>query len=135
MIISSTAFEPFEKIFPESDWGHRCALTMLDDLTRFLTVVPIENQGSETVARAFVKKIRSNFGQLQSQQLIQQLGETFFEIELYIIKNGLLESLSLSKLDNNEIDPMVWKSITFHYTTVTDLDFGNCFPIKCRCLV
>lgn len=68
MKITTTASEPFEKLymdivmFPESHWGNNCALTVQDDLTRFLTIIPIHNQEASTVARALVEGVICKFG-------------------------------------------------------------------------
>ena len=68
MQITTTASEPFEKLYmdivvlPESDLGNRYGLVMQDDLTRYLTVAPMENQESQTVARTFVENYICKFG-------------------------------------------------------------------------
>lgn len=68
MKITTTASEPFEKLFmdivmfPESYWGNNCALTVQDDLTRFLTIIPIPNQEASTVARALVEGVICKYG-------------------------------------------------------------------------
>lgn len=68
MKITSTASEPFEKIYmdivvlPESECGNKYGLTVQDDLTRYLNIIPIANQESVTIARAFVENIICKFG-------------------------------------------------------------------------
>ena len=52
--IATTASEPYEKVYidivvlPESDFGNKYALFMQDDLTRYLIVASMDNQGAET---------------------------------------------------------------------------------------
>ena len=68
MRITTTASEPFEKLYmdivvlPESDWGNKYGLVMQDDLTRYLTIAPMPNQESYTVAETFVENYICKFG-------------------------------------------------------------------------
>ena len=68
MKITTTSSEPFEKLYmdivvlPESDWGNKYGLVMQDDLTRYLTVAPMPNQESQTVAETFVENYICKFG-------------------------------------------------------------------------
>lgn len=55
------------------------------------------------------------YEKLNAQHLIQLLGETFFETELYRIKDSLPKYLTFPTLENNKIDPMIWKAITLYY--------------------
>lgn len=61
MIISTTAMEPFEKVFidvvgplPRTDNNNVYILTMQDDLTKFSIAVPMFNHEANTVAYHFV---------------------------------------------------------------------------------
>lgn len=81
MKITTTSAEPFEKILmdivvlPESNNGNRYGLVIQDDLTRYLTVVPMENQESHTVAKAFVDHFICKFG--APKELVTDNGANF----------------------------------------------------------
>jgi hypothetical protein len=69
MEITTTASYPFEKCsldivgpLPETKMGNRYILTFQDDLTKFMTAVPIPQQDAETVAREFVTNIVLKMG-------------------------------------------------------------------------
>lgn len=61
MVISTTATEPFEKVFidvigplPKTDSHNAYILTMQDDITKFSMAVPMVNHEANTVAYHFV---------------------------------------------------------------------------------
>lgn len=61
MVVTTTAFRPFEKIFkdivgplPKSHEGNVFILTLLDDLSKFAWAVPMVNHEANTVAHHFV---------------------------------------------------------------------------------
>lgn len=70
MAITSTSSQPFEKIFldivgpinPVSFRNNNFILTLQDDLTKFSIAVPLPDQESETVARAFVDNFLCIYG-------------------------------------------------------------------------
>lgn len=68
MKITTTSSEPFEKFFmdivvlPESNNGNKYGLVIQDDLSRYLTAIPMQNQESYTVAKSFVENFICKFG-------------------------------------------------------------------------
>lgn len=68
MAITTTARNPFERIaldivgpLPETMRGNKYLLTFQDDLTKFIETIPLPDQESETIARAFVHHIILKF--------------------------------------------------------------------------
>lgn len=60
--------------------GNRYILTILDELTKYITLVPIENKEAKTVARAFVEDFVLRFGsvsKVKSDMGTEYLNETF----------------------------------------------------------
>lgn len=68
MKITTTSSEPFQKIYMDiiilvqSEDNNRYGLVIQDDLTRFLTVAPMPDQESETVAKTFVDYFICRYG-------------------------------------------------------------------------
>jgi len=69
MVITTTSKTPFEKIFLDivgplniSYNNNRYILTIQDDLSKFSLAIPLENQLSETIAKAFVDNFICRFG-------------------------------------------------------------------------
>lgn len=67
--ITSTAKSAFEKVFldivgplPASYYENKFILTIQDDLTKYSIAVPLQDQESDTVARAFVEHCVCKFG-------------------------------------------------------------------------
>lgn len=81
MKITTTSYEPFDKIYmdvvmlPVSTNGFNCGLVIQDDLSRFLTVAPMENQESTTVARSFVEQFICKFG--APKEVVSDRGTNF----------------------------------------------------------
>jgi transposase InsO family protein len=69
MVITSTSKKPGERWAMDivgpldlSVEGYRYLLTCQDDLTRYLVAIPLKDQESDTIARAFTKHIVLRFG-------------------------------------------------------------------------
>jgi hypothetical protein len=69
MEITTTARYPFEKCaldivgpLTETASGNKYILTFQDDLSKFITAIPIPQQDVETVAKQFVLNIILRFG-------------------------------------------------------------------------
>uniref|UniRef100_A0A182F250 RNA-directed DNA polymerase n=1 Tax=Anopheles albimanus TaxID=7167 RepID=A0A182F250_ANOAL len=81
MRITTTAAEPFEKVFmdivvlPETARGNRYGLVIQDDLTRFLIVAAMPNQEAITVARTFVENLICRHG--VPEELVTDQGTNF----------------------------------------------------------
>jgi hypothetical protein len=82
MEITTTASHPFEKCsldivgpLPTTKLGNRYILTFQDDLTKFMTAVPIPQQDAETVAREFVTNVVLKMG--APRQLLTDQGTNF----------------------------------------------------------
>lgn len=82
--ITSTAKKPFEKIsidivgpLPETSEGYKYILTFQDNLTKFVGAIPIKNQETDTVARAFVNHIILKFGFRENLSILSDNGSNF----------------------------------------------------------
>ena len=81
MKITSTSYEPFDKIYmdvvmlPVSNNGYNCGLVIQDDLSRYLVVAPMVNQESNTVARTFVENFICKFG--APKEVVSDRGTNF----------------------------------------------------------
>jgi hypothetical protein len=71
MDITTIAEVPFERCslditrigpMPETEQGNRYILTFQDDLSKYVTAVPIRQQDAETVARGFVTHVVLKYG-------------------------------------------------------------------------
>jgi hypothetical protein len=82
MEITTTAEHPFEKCaldivgpLPETDQGNKYILTFQDDLSKFMSAIPIPQQDAETVAREFVLNIVWKMG--TPKQILTDQGSNF----------------------------------------------------------
>lgn len=82
MNITDTPNRPFDKIamdivgpYPESKKGNVYVLSIQDLLSKFMVLVPLPNQTTETVADAFVKRYLSYFA--SPKTLLTDLGSNF----------------------------------------------------------
>lgn len=105
MKITTTATEPFEKLFmdivvlPESEWGNKYGLVIQDDLTRYLIVACMENQEAQTVAKTFVENVICKFG--SPQELVTDQGTNFMSS---LMKN-ICKILKIKKLNTSAYHP------------------------------
>uniref|UniRef100_A0ABM1XJY4 RNA-directed DNA polymerase n=1 Tax=Aedes albopictus TaxID=7160 RepID=A0ABM1XJY4_AEDAL len=105
MKITTTSEEPFQKIYmdivvlPVSEENNRYGLVIQDDLTRFLTVVPMKNQESYTVAKAFVENFICRFG--TPLELVTDNGSNFVSS---LMKN-VCKILKIKKITTSAYHP------------------------------
>ncbi|KAJ8881750.1 hypothetical protein PR048_018236 [Dryococelus australis] len=84
MEMTTTASKLFEKITLDifgpltvTDEKNICILTFQDELTKFVTAIPLPNQEAETVAKAFVTEIILRYG--TPQTLLSDQGTNFMK--------------------------------------------------------
>lgn len=83
MMITSTATEPFEKMFldivgpitPQSVDGYNYILTAVCDLTKFAIAVPLKNADAISTANSFVNEIVLKYGFVKT--IVSDLGSNF----------------------------------------------------------
>lgn len=82
MVISSTATKGAQRWaldivgpLPQSIQGFVYILTCQDDLTRYIVAIPLRDQETDTIARAFVENIVLKFG--SPQQILTDRGQSF----------------------------------------------------------
>lgn len=82
MAITDTPHRSFDKIccdivgpYPKTTNGNEYVLTIQDQLTKFMVMIPLKNQTSESVSDAFIKRFISYFG--CPKILLTDLGSNF----------------------------------------------------------
>uniref|UniRef100_A0A2M4CWN3 RNA-directed DNA polymerase n=1 Tax=Anopheles darlingi TaxID=43151 RepID=A0A2M4CWN3_ANODA len=105
MKITTTASEPFEKIFmdivvlPETARGNRYGLVVQDDLTRFLIVAAMENQEAVTVAQTFVENVICRHG--VPEELVTDQGTNF----MGQVMKSVCKILKIKKINTSAYHP------------------------------
>lgn len=105
MKITETSSEPMLKVFmdivilPESEKGNKYGLVIQDDITRYLTVLPMENQEATTVAKTFVEGFICNFG--TPLEIVTDQGTNFMS---QVFKN-LCKLLKIKKINTSAYHP------------------------------
>ena len=95
MAITDTPHRSFEKIamdivgpYPKTKNGNEYVLTIQDNLTKYMVMIPLENMTAESVANAFIKRYISYFA--CPKILLTDLGTNLMS-KLFRQSNGSLE--------------------------------------------
>ena len=106
MEITTTATRPFEKCsldivgpLTETQQGNRYVLTFQHELSKYLIVIPIARQDSETVAREFVKNIVLRVG--TPDKVLTDQGSNF----LSDVFRNTCKMLKIKKLQTTPFHP------------------------------
>jgi len=106
MKITSTAKVPFEKIFLDivgplniTYEDHKYILTMQDDLTKYSLAIPLKDQESQTIAKAFTEHFFCSFGTPES--IVTDQGSNFMS-ELF---TNICKLLKIKKLRTTAYHP------------------------------
>lgn len=121
MKITTTAKKPFQKIFldivgplPLSHYGNKYILTMQDDLSKFITLVPLPNQESEVVAKGFVENFICLYGTPES--IVTDQGTNFMS---EIFKN-VCKLLKITKLNTSAYHPQTNGALERSHRTIIE---------------
>jgi hypothetical protein len=115
MVITTTPNESFEVVsidtigpFSRTTQGNRYALTLQDDLTKFVRVIPIIDKEARTLARALVENFILEFGMIKGIKTdmgTEYLNETFKEIcsllKMSHVHSTAYHSQTLGSLERN----------------------------------
>jgi hypothetical protein len=106
MEITTTAKHPFEKCcldivgpLPETQGGNKYILTVQDDLSKFVTAVPIPRQDAKTIAKEFVANVILKMG--TPTQVLTDQGANF----LSEVFNDVCKLLKIKKLQTTAFRP------------------------------